>query len=341
MAEHTMSMGWSARCSCGWQAALHDVAEVDAFAASVTAHVMTPPAVEVEPRRVPGLGVFRGSGLPDQVSQYETWLGKPVEYVVDFVGRTNRDSPAPWEKIDNPAWWCNQWASRPWQLVLSTAMLPNANFSLAGGARGDYDAHWKSFGTTLVARGCADAVLRLGWEFNAKYYPWIAGGQESTFAAYWRRMVDVLRAVPGADFRFDWTPLAGVNNANVEAAYPGDAYVDIIGLDAYDTSRFTDPNARWDDQVNRVYGLEWQRKFALAHGKPMSLAEWGLSVRYADDLGGGDNPTYITKMWEWINTHDYLYTSYFEVDAFNAAHRLMTDQFPKSSAEYRRLVQTL
>ena len=289
------------------------------------------------------LGVFRGSGRSDLVTQYEAWLGRPVGYTLDFVGSAAANAPAPWAAIDNPSWWCNRWAGRSSTLVLSTAMLPSSAFSLAAGARGDYDAHWRKFGQVMVARGCAGAILRLGWEFNGKFYPWAAGGKEATFAAYWRRIVDTLRAIPNQRFRFDWTPLAGNTHANVEAAYPGDAYVDIVGLDAYDTSTVavSNPTARWNDQVTRRYGLSWQRSFAAAHGKLMSLPEWGLSARRADKLGGGDNPDYIIRMVEWIRTNPYLYASYFEVDASDASHRLMTTQFPRSSARFRGLLGPL
>jgi hypothetical protein len=288
------------------------------------------------------LGVFRGSGQPGQVGGYEDWLGTSVGYAVDFVGGMPVGSDDPWAKIDDPGWWCRQWASQPWRLVLSTAMLPNTDFTLADGARGAYDNHWRNFGQRLVSAGCPDAIVRLGWEFNGRFYPWAAGGKEAQFAAYWRRIVNVLRSVDGEQFLFDWCPLAGNTNADVAAAYPGDAYVDIIGIDSYDTSKVSasNPSARWSDTVNRPYGLAWQVDFAKAHGKRMSLPEWGISERASDDLGGGDNPYYIARMWEWFNAKGYLYAAYFEVDAKDASHRLMTTQFPDASAELRRLVKS-
>ena len=192
-----------------------------------------------------------------------------------------------------------------------------------------------------MARGCEDTILRLGWEFNGKFYPWAAGGKEADFAAYWRRIVStLLRPFPTSGSCSTGRRLAGNTNADVEAAYPGDAYVDIIGLDAYDTSTVSVSNlqARWNDQVTRRYGLAWHRGFAQAHGKPMSFAEWGLTVRPKDNLGGGDNPFYIAQMLDWISSNDVLYAAYFEVDASDASHRLMTSQFPLASAAFRTLV---
>ena len=99
------------------------------------------------------LGVFRGSGRADLVGEYEAWVGRSVGYTVDFVGKSS-SSTAPWAKIDDPSWWCRQWRGRSSQLVLSTAMLPNSSFTLAAGAQGAYDDHWRSFAQTLVREGC-------------------------------------------------------------------------------------------------------------------------------------------------------------------------------------------
>jgi hypothetical protein len=52
----------------------------------------------------------------------------------------------------------------------------------------------------------------------------------------------------------------------------------------------------WDEWINSTdrgpKGLGAWRSFAAAHGKPMSLPEWGLR-----DL---DNPYFIAKMYEFL-----------------------------------------
>ncbi len=313
--------------------------------ATLLAPVLIVPIVLFAPSTVSAqsantLGVHRG-GAPDQVGAYEKWLGKPVSHVVDFMGRAPSGSTNPWKNIDAPGWMCDRWKNKPWTAVVTTAMLPNKDFTLEAGARGEYNAHWQRFAKTMVSRGCPDVILRLGHEFNGRFYPWSAYGKEAAFASYWRQIVDTLRKVPGQAFKYDWNPLAGVVSVNVEAAYPGDNYVDIIGLDAYDTTttqNVTDPAKRWKNQLERPYGLNWHAKFARAHAKPMSFPEWGVSVRPKDNLGGGDNPYYITQTWNWIKSNNFVYAAYFEYDAPVANHRLMTTQFPKASAEYRRLV---
>ncbi|MBI1857282.1 hypothetical protein HYS01_03330 [Candidatus Saccharibacteria bacterium] len=295
------------------------------------------------------MGVYRGSDGSAEVAKYESWIGHPVNYALDFLGRSPSDSTDPWNNIDNPGWWCNSWSSTKYTVVYSAAMLPNDTTTLAAGAKGDYNAHWKSFAQTMVNKGCGDAILRLGHEFNGKFYPWSAAGgngQDKNYAAYWRQIVNTLRSVSGSNFQFDWCSLAGVDNqTNPENAYPGNEYVDIIGLDAYDTGAAgTTGEARWKAQKERVYGLNWHLDFAKRMKKPVSFPEWGITVPSGGQTyGGGDNPYYIQKMYEWMNAlpatgpGSLAYHMYFEYDAKDGAHRLMNTQFPNASAKFKSL----
>jgi hypothetical protein len=288
-----------------------------------------------------GFGVYRGSGASEEVDQYESWLGRPITHVVDFVGGADEEWSDPWRTIDDPSWWCNQWRDSDRTVIYSVAILPDDRLTLEQGAAGVYNGHWRQFGETMVKHGCGSAILRLGWEFNGRYYAWAAGGKEEVFAEYWREIVSALEAVDGTSFEFEWSPIAGNYNADVELAYPGDAYVDIIGLSSYDTSNAdTDsPESRWAHRVNEKVGLRWHKKFAAERGKPISFPEWGLTVRPNDDLGGGDNPYYIERMFEWFWANDVVYMSYFEADAVDANHRLQGNQFPESQATFLRLAE--
>jgi hypothetical protein len=125
----------------------------------------------------------------------------------------------------------------------------------------------------------------------------------------------------------------------VEAAYPGDAYVDYIGTDIYDQSwgsNYTDPAFRWNEYLTQKNGLNWVASFAGAHGKPITIPEWGLSIR-SDGHGGGDNAYFIQHMYDWISSNNVAFQMYFEFDASDGAHRLMLTQFPIGAARYRQL----
>src|SRR5204863_9433904 len=106
---------------------------------------------------------------------------------------------------------------------------------------GLYDGHLARLAKGLVAHGLEDTVLRPGWEFNGDWYAWRAKGKADAFAAYWRRIVRAMRAVPGTErLHFCWNPTVGDVAMPAETAWPGDEFVDSIVLDVYDVSWVAD-----------------------------------------------------------------------------------------------------
>jgi hypothetical protein len=282
-----------------------------------------------------GIGVYRGAASPGQVGAFGTWLGRSPGYALDFFAGDT------WATIESPDWWLNSWSGTRYNVEYSVPIIPGTGGTLQEGAAGAYNSHFQKLAQTLVAHGQGNTILRLGWEFNGSWYKWYAGNDPAAFAAYWRQIVTTMRAVsPG--LRFDWNPTNGANGMSatgVEAAYPGDAYVDYIGTDVYDQSwgaHYTDPAARWNEYVTQRNGLNWVASFASAHGKPISIPEWGLSIR-SDGHGGGDNAYFIQHMYDWITANNVAFHMYFEFDGSDGAHRLMLRQFPIGAAKYRQL----
>jgi hypothetical protein len=110
-------------------------------------------------------------------------------------------------------------------------------------------------------------------------------------------------------------------------AYPGDAYVDIIGMDFYYNPEWdgTDPLAAWNAMVSDKYGLQWHQDFAAAHNKPTAYSEWGIK---SDNAG-----PYIQKAAEWFSSHNVLYNNYWETDA--AAYPGDLSHYPTASQVFR------
>jgi hypothetical protein len=279
------------------------------------------------------LGVYSGAAAPGQVAAFDRWNGgQHSAYAMDFLSMES------WDQIAHPDWWASGWQGTGRRMVYSVPLLPSTGGSLAAGAAGAYDGSFRSMAATLVARGQGRAILRIGWEFNGSWFPWSASKDPAAFVAYWRRVVKAVRGVPGAGFTIDWSINLGSTAVPAEAVYPGDAYVDVVGADSYDMGwapNYQDSMARWRNLVKQRYGLDWLRSFAAAHAKPVSLPEWGLTIR-ADGHGGGDNTNYIRRMHEWIRFNNVLYHCYFEFDDHAGAHRLMGGRFPLGSAEFRR-----
>jgi hypothetical protein len=234
------------------------------------------------------------------------------------------------------------WEGRAYRLVLGVPLIPTkdgrAEGTLAGGAAGRYDARFTTLARSLVSYGQADAVLRLGWEFNATWYAWAVtdASQAAQYAAYFRVVVHTMRAVPGTHFRFVWNPEPGPTPFNLSLAYPGNAYVDYVGLDLYDQVWGIPPARAWASYVNEAYGLAWLASFAAAHHKPAALPEWGATYR-ADGHGLGDDPSFVANVASWA-THEHLaFTSYFAADVSDGTHDLTDGKFPLALRIFRRV----
>jgi hypothetical protein len=289
-------------------------------------------------------GVYAGPADPAGVQSFENWLGASVPYVLEFPDKQH------WASIQSPWFIPRVWGptSKYFQgkeLVLSVPMLPGNLGALTTGATGSFDSHFRQLARKLVRWDLAGrTIIRLGWEFNSGWARWSAKTDPQAFAAYFRQIVITMRRV-APELRFDWCPAEGLNQfwgipGGLAAAYPGDDYVDYIGLDVYDQAWgpggaiVTDPAARWQQLVHEPGGLQWQADFAAAHDKPMSFPEWALTER-KDGHGGGDDPYFIDQMHQWIATHDVAYQAYFDHDASDGAHMLESGQFPNAAAAFK------
>ena len=285
------------------------------------------------------LGVYRGAGNQAAVAGWEAWLGNDAHAVTDYFLRKD------WGELLNP-WLTSQWAGSQHRVVYGLALIPEQGGSLEAAAGGAYNERFREVARQLVAAGQGGAILRLGFEFTGNWFPWSAGPGEGQrlFAEAWRQIVGAMRSVPGANFKFDWCPtLHGSwyegRQLDPAGAYPGDQWVDYIGMDVYDQDwmqGWNKPRSRWRNLKKSSYGLVWHRDFARSHRKPMTFPEWGLAQR-ADGHGGGDNPYFIRKMHRWIASNPVAYHMYFEFDEADSYHELMSGRFPRAAAVFRRL----
>jgi hypothetical protein len=304
-------------------------------------------AVDSRPAVTTRIGVFRGTD-PRAVHRFGTWLGRDVDYVVDFSSR------ATWAQISDPAYLLDTWRASRYRMVYSVALLPqNPRDTMQRGAAGEYDHYYRKLAHRLVRAGQADAVLRLGWEFNLEDSRW-ATSRPRVFVDYFRHVVAAMREEPGQNFEFDWNPSNGKGKYDAVRYYPGNDVVDYVGVDAYDASWAfrsypyppgCDPVCRSGRQRNAwsrwIYGgsrgLRFWSQFARSKGKSMSLPEWGLWQR-PDRHGGGDDPEYLRRMHAFITDpkNRVAYQAYFEFDANDGPHRLMTT-YPESGQVFREL----
>ena len=161
---------------------------------------------------------------------------------------------------------------------------------------------------------------------------------EASYAAYFRQIVTAMRSVAGEQFRFVWNPDAGAftqSGYSVAAAYPGNAYVDVIGLDAYDQSWATPqtPANAWASTT--LPSLTAAQQFAASNGKPLAFSEWGVAIR-SDGHGLGDDPYFINQMVAWMknSANGVTYESYFDANSGGVNSLITGGSFPASLAAF-------
>ena len=216
-----------------------------------------------------------------------------------------KDWAKPWFVVHgdpnfNWASWANAQPGRT--LIVSQSLIPKSAPSnwRQRGVAGEYDTHIRMLGASLVDAGLGTALMRVAFEANG---PWMidalgkTASDRDAWRMYWRRFVTVMRSVPGAKFEFDWTVNAGYQALALDSYYPGDDVVDIVGVDAYDSSvhhdSYRSAPQRWDRIAGQPGGLLEVLAFAKLHRKPLSIPEWGIAAPGAPMYGAGDNATYI------------------------------------------------
>jgi hypothetical protein len=269
----------------------------------------------------PALVIHVGND-PAALRQFEAWLGCPVDGVGIYGGQANW---ADWS--GSIGYQINLWQGSHRRLYWSIPLIPEGAW-LADAARGDFDRRYAAAAAMIAVHTAGNAAIpiRTGWEFNTPNMPWASAGKEAAFVGAYRRFVAAFRK-QSPRFRFEWTPNLG-GGEDPALAYPGDGFVDIIGMDAYYNTAWdsTDAAEAWRHNVERRYGLAWLERFAAAHRKPTAYSEWGV-------MSDGAGP-YVAAAAAWFAGHRTIYQAYWNSDsAFRG--KLSTGRLPRAAAAYR------
>lgn len=130
---------------------------------------------------------------------------------------------------------------------LNNTNQPSYNWqAITAGAHDAFLTQWatdaKNYGYPLY--------IRLMHEMNGNWYPWSYNVNGNTnFGDYinaYRHVVTLFRSVGATNVRFIWVASTAVGTTNDAALYPGDAYVDWVGMDGYNSS-----TSSWTTLYNR------------------------------------------------------------------------------------------
>lgn len=260
---------------------------------------------------------------------FQEWRGRPLDNISVFLAREA------WENMLN-TWWKD---AIPDTFDPATDDL---NIALPLWTEDDdlgADWQWRRLGAQ-IADTDPDAIVRLGWEFNCCF----SKHEDSDFwkRQYIRAAGLMLEAAP--DLHLSWVPNEGrMEIRDPENYYPGDEWVDSIGIDAYDWNPPYTPET-WPKRRDSEYSWNWWYDFAQERGKPFALGEWGLIG--GEEGSGGDNAYFLEAVYGWLrqkheeNPGSIRYATYFNFKGDSVGGRLWpTDLNPKGAAEYLRQVE--
>jgi hypothetical protein len=199
------------------------------------------------------------------------------------------------------------WAS--WDMVRNPKNQPA--FSLGRIIDGSYDSY-----ITAWATGARDwghpFFLRFDHEMNGNWYAWAEGQNGNTigqFAKAWRHVHDLFVAAGATNVTWvwspateypGWTPLAGL--------YPGNAYVDWVAMDGYNSGLNPIQPDRWRS-FSELFGPTYATLQRIAPSKPIMIAETasteigGSKAAWITDALGKQLPTAFprVKALVWLN----------------------------------------
>ncbi len=134
-------------------------------------------------------------------------------------------------------------------------------------------------------------LINLAPEMNGSWFTYGAGVGGNTpreFREMWRHVVRIFRAAGADDVRWVWSPnIYGKNTVHPFAPYfPGDAWVDVVGLDGYNWGH--SGRTAWQS-FDRLFGHSYAEEGRLTD-KPMIVSETGSAER------GGSKARWIDGM---------------------------------------------
>jgi beta-mannanase len=177
----------------------------------------------------------------DQVSQQVGAATNMVGYFQGFDQDFNADAvQRSWTNGRVPML---TWESRPLKTGNDQKYVPGyTNADITGGA---FDRYLTQYAEALVANG-QPVVIRLDHEMNGSWYNWADGTTQQnapgSFVAMWQHVHDVFDRAGANDYViWNWSPtrIDALGNPKyqtldyLEAYYPGDDYVDWVGMSGY------------------------------------------------------------------------------------------------------------
>jgi beta-mannanase len=213
----------------------------------------------------------------------------------------------------------------------STLLISWHSPAMAAITNGSQDAVIRSAAERLARYG-KPMLLRWAWEMNGDWFDWGGarnGKDPAAYARAYRRIHRIFRDTGAGNVAFVWSPNwnSGPDESwnQMERYYPGDAYVDWVGVSGYNF--FAESPATLFGHVVRAYGEK----------KPIMLAETA-----AIEHGGASKAEWIKDLSSYVSrTAAIAAVVWFDTDVqHDSEHNFRFDSTSGGLAAYRAMVRS-
>jgi Glycosyl hydrolase family 26/Concanavalin A-like lectin/glucanases superfamily len=219
-----------------------------------------------------------------------------------------------------------------WEAWDWAGTMPQAGYALSTIISGSHDTAIDAWATAAAAYA-KPLYIRPMHEMNGDFYPWGQGVNSNTPAQYvaaFRHIVNRFRAVGATNVCWIWSPnVLGLSaQYPLTGLYPGDTYVDMVGIDGYNWGTAGVGDVGWVS-FTTVFGATYDLLRSIAPSKPIYIAETACGTV------GGDKAAWITSalLNEIPNRFPALAgLVWFDV---NKEDNWLVDSSPASLAAYR------
>jgi hypothetical protein len=272
------------------------------------------------------LGVYDGNQgwAMDEVVALENWQTKKHAVVTLFTGWSEKSESLLYDHQLKKIWMHGSIPLISWEPHIAAGTPDDIEIQIAQGDYDDYITSWANNLKTFVSGldniyGNQDdrrAYIRLAHEANGNWYPWSANDTNTPddYIAMWQRVWIIFDQI-GLDkshIQWIWTVNASDHGDFIaEDYYPGDEFVDWIGIDGYNFGK----DYSWSDwrSPEMVFEPMRQRMQTLSPNKPIAIPE----VASSSNIGVTDTSSkdvWIADFFNYIETADIGLVSWFNED---------------------------
>jgi mannan endo-1,4-beta-mannosidase len=221
----------------------------------------------------------------EMVMAFEDFFATPPIAELAVVKYCGADPIITWEP------WC-------WTDDRSPAVVQ----SVLSGALDDYASRWAD----EIRDWASTVYVRFAHEFNGDWYPWTPtfGTSARAYVEAWRRLHDIFADRGAGNVNWVWAPSA-IGASNFRDWYPGDDYVDVLGIDGYNWGA-SHRSTRWA-APEELFGDPLDALRAVSADKPILISEVGCAE------SGGCKADWIARFMQLVvDARDVMGFVWFE-----------------------------